>query len=84
MVSILNVCVGDTVEVRCEDKSCYTPGSDKVFVGVVSQVFDALTDDLQEGINLEIDVKNSKGEWFRYKPLIDGGTITVLKQWRER
>jgi hypothetical protein len=76
----VDVKVGDKVEVRCEDRSSHFPDVEKKFVGVVTEVFDALTKDLKEGINLEIDIHGPQGQWFRYKPLIDGGTIKVLNK----
>ena len=74
----MDVKVGDTVEVCCKDCSSFLPDKELKITGVVTEVFDALTKDLKEGINLEIDIRGTTGRWFRYKPLIDGGTIKVL------
>ena len=54
---------------------------DQKITGEVIGVFDALTPDGEEGINLEIDIRYGRGnnKWFRYKPLIDGGTLEVIK-----
>jgi hypothetical protein len=69
---------GDTVELLFSDPSRI---HDKI-IGKVEQVFDALTHDGQEGINLEIDIRFGRGNqnWFRYKPLKDGGTLTILEK----
>lgn len=69
---------GDTVQILLDNPVLV----EQKIVGVVENVFDALTQDGEEGINLEIDIRYGKGhnKWFRYKPVIDGGTMKVLKR----
>lgn len=76
MVSFMttSVQVGDTV-----DLTISKPINITIKDGVVTAVFDLLTEKLETGINLEIDIRYGPGKrnWFRYKPYRDGGTFTV-------
>lgn len=76
----MDVQVGDTVKVTCKDYASYLPDSQKVFIGVVTEVFDNLTQNLEEGINLRITIRGPVGQWFLYKPSIDKGTLEVLER----
>lgn len=67
---------GDKVQLLLDNP--YT--TETRIIGIVVDVFDALTNTGEPGINLEIDIRYGtlNLKWFRYKPMIDGGTITVL------
>ena len=52
----MDVKIGDSVEVICNDCANHLPNQKKRVVGIVVQVFDALTADFETGINLEIDI----------------------------
>jgi hypothetical protein len=77
MLTIRDIKAGDIVELDCPKLLQNTKHESKVITGVVDHVFDALHPDGSEG-NLEIDIRYDY-KWLRYKPLVDGGTITILK-----
>lgn len=68
---------GDTVELILDDPKV----TDRKIIGKVVGIFDALTKEGAPNINLEIDIRYGKynHKWFRYKPVLDGGTLRVLK-----
>lgn len=73
---LMEINEGDTVKVVCNDKASIEP-KEKVFKGIVQSIFNALDKD---GDNWFFEIRGFKGEWFLYKPRLDGGTITVIKQ----
>lgn len=68
----MDIIEGDSVRIVCNDRTINEKTAIKRFEGKVVSVFNALD---QSGDNWQIEVKNSKGGWFLYKPNIDGGTI---------
>lgn len=66
---------GDRVRIVCKDRSIDKNEIMKIFEGKVVSVFNALDKD---GDNWHIEVRNSNGGWFLYKPNIDGGTIEKI------
>jgi hypothetical protein len=69
--------VGDKVRVECDDVAAFKPGQTKVITGEIVSLFNALD---VSGDSWHIEIKGPRGEWFLYKPNIDGGKITVLKK----
>jgi hypothetical protein len=70
--------VGDTVKLLLDNP---------VFVfnkieGKIVAIFDALTPTGEEGITLEIDIRFGINyeAWFRYKPVIDKGQLTIIRK----
>lgn len=77
--TLLDLKVGDIVELDCPKLLNNTRGDTKI-IGIIDQIFDALNKDGSRG-NLEIDIRYQE-KWVRYKPLLDGGKITVQKRKR--
>jgi hypothetical protein len=70
--------VGDTIRLLLDNPTFVFSKIE----GRVVAIFDALTASGEEGINLEIDIKfgiNNEA-WFRYKPAIDKGNLTIIKK----
>ena len=71
--------VGDIIELTFTSDCRYRPFEKQRCLVIAT--FDALTPVGEEGINLEIDlVYGPNRAWFRYKPVLDGGTLTILKK----
>lgn len=78
MLTLNDVLPGDTVELECPtllQNICHT----NKIRGVVEDVFDALLPDGKEG-NLEIEIRYNQTGWLKYKPLRDGGSLTVIER----
>lgn len=75
----MDIEVGDTIRVVYIDQASFSQQETKI-EGKVEVIFDALTSDLQPNINLFIDIRTKRGGWFRYKPAIDGGTVTIISK----
>ena len=75
----MNLKVDDWVKISCCDHSLFHKDSKsvKVFVGKIKSIFNAFD---HNGDNWIIEVKSKNGEWFLYKPNIDGGTIIKIKE----
>lgn len=73
----MEIKTGSFVRVTCFDRSRFDkdPNMKKVFTGFVKSAFNAFDN---EGDNWFYELSNTKGEWFLYKPRIDGGTIELL------
>lgn len=79
-LTIRDVQVGDIVRLDCPKLLQNTRHQSTTIEGVVEHVFDALTSTGKEG-NLEIDIRYNH-KWLRWKPLSDGGTLTVIQRKR--
>lgn len=74
----MDIEIGDTVKVVCNDRASIEPTDEpKVFVGQLKSLFNACD---QEGDNWIYEIKNSTGQWFLYKPRLDGGQITLIEK----
>lgn len=70
--------VGDIVKLHCPKLLHNTRGSDTI-QGIIVEIFDVLFPDGSEG-NLEIDIRYQSYKWLRYKPQVDGGSLTLIKK----
>lgn len=73
---MLDFKVGDIVHLDCPNLIQNTRC--EKFIGQIIDIFDLLDKQGNEG-NLEIRIKN-KTSWVCYKPLQDGGTLTLIER----
>lgn len=66
--------VGDTVKVVCLDRAAITCPEMITFVGTLKSKFNAWDGE----DNWHYEIKDGKGKWFLFKPLLDGGSITKV------
>lgn len=78
----MDVRVGDEIELELPAMQEVLRTNKNTIRGEVVGVFDALTPTGETGINLEIDIRfgPGKSQWFRYKPMKDGGCLKVLNR----
>jgi hypothetical protein len=77
MLTRKDIFTGDIVKLDCP-KLINTTKINNPIIGIVISVFDRLLPSGEEG-NLEIEIK-SKEFYFRYRPLLDEGSITVIER----
>lgn len=68
--------IGDTVEVICRDRASISEIEFVKFVGTLKSKFNYILKDGKD--NWFYEIRGPKGEWFLYKPLLDGGRITKI------
>lgn len=78
MLTLKDVSTGDTIRIDCPTLLQNTTSGSSI-TGTVENVFDALMADGSEG-NLEIEIRYNGHHWIMYKPLKDGGSMTVLER----
>lgn len=82
VLRISELTIGTWIRIDCEDVSSYEKGRRKIFIGEIISLFDAIGGDAGE--DWAIELRNREGHWWMYKSKIDGGTISLIKDYKPK